>query len=71
MAVIPTIGVAGMQQTWIEDIRSWSSPQPEDDGISLLLTAIRELPGRFRRLGLTLGAELLSKRAAAEMPVIN
>jgi Xaa-Pro aminopeptidase len=57
IAVIPTIGVAGMQQTWIDDIRSWSSPQPEDDGISLLLSAIRELPGRFGRLGLTLGAE--------------
>jgi len=57
IAVIPTIGVAGMQQTWIDDVRSWSSPQPEDDGISLLLSAIRELPGRFGRLGLTLGAE--------------
>jgi Xaa-Pro aminopeptidase len=57
IAVIPSIGVAGMQQTWIDDIRSWSSPQPEDDGISLLLSAIRELPGRFGRLGLTLGAE--------------
>jgi len=26
IAVIPNIGVAGMQQTWIDDIRSWSSP---------------------------------------------
>ncbi len=57
IAVIPTIGVAGMQQTWLDDIRSWSSPQPEDDGISLLLSTIRELPRRFGRLGMTLGAE--------------
>jgi Xaa-Pro aminopeptidase len=57
IAVIPTIGVTGMQQTWIDDIRSWSSPQPQDDGISLLLSAIRELPGRFGRLGMTLGIE--------------
>lgn len=57
VAVIPSIGVAGMQQTWIDDIRSWSSPQPEDDGISLLLATIGELTGRFGRLGLTLGAE--------------
>ncbi len=47
IAVIPTIGVAGMQQTWIDDIRSWSSPQPQDDGVSLLLSTIRELPRRF------------------------
>ncbi len=57
IAVIPTIGVAGMQQTWIDDIRSWSSPQPEDDGISLLSSALDELPRRFERIGLTLGAE--------------
>jgi Xaa-Pro aminopeptidase len=57
IAIIPTIGVAGMQLTWIDDIRSWSSPQPQDDGISLLLAAIRELPGRFGRLGMTLGIE--------------
>jgi Xaa-Pro aminopeptidase len=57
IAVIPTIGVTGMRQTWIDDIRSWSSPQPQDDGISLLLSAIRELPRRFGRLGMTLGIE--------------
>ncbi len=57
IAVIPTIGVAGMQDSWIDDIRSWSSPQPQDDGISLLLSTIRELPRRFGRLGMTLGKE--------------
>ncbi len=57
IAVIPSIGVAGMRLTWIDDIRSWSSPQPQDDGISLLLSAIGELPRRFGRLGMTLGIE--------------
>jgi len=57
IAVIPTIGVAGMRLSWIDDIRSWSSPQPDDDGISLLLATIRELPRRFGRLGATLGNE--------------
>lgn len=57
IAVIPTIGVAGMSQTWIDDVRSWSSPQPADDGISLLMSTIGELPRRFGRLGMTLGIE--------------
>jgi Xaa-Pro aminopeptidase len=57
IAVIPTIGVAGMELSWIDDIRSWSSPQPGDDGISLLLSTIQELPRRFGRLGATLGTE--------------
>jgi Xaa-Pro aminopeptidase len=57
IAVIPSIGVAGMQLSWIDDIRSWSSPQPEDDGISLLIEAIDELPRRFGRIGATMGIE--------------
>ncbi len=57
IAIIPTIGVVGMLDTWIDDVRSWLSPQPGDDGISLLTSTIDELPKRFGRIGATLGAE--------------
>jgi len=57
IAVIPTIGVVGMLDTWIDDVRSWSSPQPGDDGISLLTQAIKDLPARFGRIGASLGVE--------------
>ncbi len=66
IAVIPEIGVSGMQQTWIDDIRGWPSPRPEDDGISLLLEVFAELPRRFGRIGMTLGAESMIR-----MPVNN
>ena len=71
IAVIPTIGVAGMQQTWIDDIRSWSSPQPQDDGISLLLSTIRELPRRFGRLGMTLGIESRLRMPANDYKLLD
>ncbi len=57
IAVIPTIGAIGMLDTWIDDVRCWSSPQPGDDGISLLTKTIQELPVRFGRIGISLGAE--------------
>ena len=57
IAVIPTIGVVGMLDTWIDDVRCWTSPQPGDDGITLLTSAIRELPKRFGRIGVSLGPE--------------
>ncbi len=57
IAVIPTIGVIGMQDTWIDDVRAWSSPQPGDDGISLLAATIDELPKRFGRVGVPIGIE--------------
>ena len=36
VAVIPGIGGTCMANTWIDDIRTWSSPHPTDDGIGLL-----------------------------------
>ena len=45
VAVIPGIGAAAMERTWIEDIRTWPSPCPEDEGLSLLVDTIRELGG--------------------------
>lgn len=41
-AVIPAIGSAPMQRTWMEKIRTWDSPDPTDDGISLLAETISE-----------------------------
>ena len=32
IAVIPTIGIVGMSATWVDDVRTWPSPFPEDDG---------------------------------------
>ena len=43
VAVIPAIGAACMRRTWLEDIRTWASPNPEDEGVSLLAEALREL----------------------------
>ena len=45
IAVIPSIGAALMASTWIEDIRRWAAPDPEDDGVSLLADALREVGG--------------------------
>ena len=66
IAVIPTIGEVGMRQTWIEDIRCWSSPQPGDDGVSLLLGAIEGSPRRFGRIGVGLSEETHLRMPAAD-----
>ncbi|WP_306154444.1 Xaa-Pro peptidase family protein [Roseovarius sp. MMSF_3281] len=45
IAVIPAIGAALMGKTWINDIRTWPAPDPDDDGISLLAEALAEVGG--------------------------
>ena len=50
-AIIPTIGESGMKGTWLDDIQTWTSPNPEDDGISLLLLTIKSLTKKYKCLG--------------------
>ena len=57
IAVIPEIGQSGMAETWIENIRSWPAPRPDDDGISLLQATLLALPRRFGRIGWEMGRE--------------
>lgn len=57
IAVIPEIGAALMRQTWVDDIRSWSAPAPQDDGISLLTDLLAPLAQRGAKLGIMKGHE--------------
>jgi len=59
IAVIPGIGAPLMQRTWIEDIRTWESPRPEDEGVSLLVQALRDAGADHGRVGLPMGPETM------------
>ena len=56
IAVIPGIGAPSMSATWIEDIRTWSSPRPADDGVSLLVDCLNEV-AKGGTIGLPTGPE--------------
>ena len=56
IAVIPSIGGPTMANTWVDDIRTWSAPQPADDGVTLLAETIREVAGDAS-VGLPMGHE--------------
>ena len=57
VAVIPQIGLAAMQTSWVEDIRCWPAPRPEDDGVSLLHETLWELAGQKGKIGVPMGHE--------------
>jgi Xaa-Pro aminopeptidase len=59
IAVIPTVGAELMGRTWIEDIRTWRSPDLADDGVTLLADAIRNSVGNSGRIGIPTGHETL------------
>jgi Xaa-Pro dipeptidase len=58
IAVVPTSNVKGMCDTTpVRDVRSWQAPRPEDDGISLVQSALRDCTSRFGTIGAELGHE--------------
>ncbi|MFK7874443.1 MAG: M24 family metallopeptidase [Paracoccaceae bacterium] len=59
IAVIPEIGAALMRQSWLDDIRTWSAPAPDDDGISLLTDLLSPLAAQKARIGVMKGHETL------------
>ncbi|WP_288924922.1 Xaa-Pro peptidase family protein [uncultured Maritimibacter sp.] len=57
IAVIPEIGAHLMRQTWIDDIRTWVSPDYTDDGVSLLADTLAEVAPKRGRIGVPSGPE--------------
>lgn len=57
VAVIPAIGAECMTRTWIDDIRTWSSPNPADEGVSLLAETLRDLINTDGTIGIPMGPE--------------
>jgi len=57
VAVIPEIGAALMSRTWVDDIRTWPSPRPADEGVRLLAQTLSEVCGPRGRLGIPIGPE--------------
>ncbi|MCB9078285.1 MAG: aminopeptidase P family protein [Anaerolineaceae bacterium] len=71
IAVIPEIGAATMAATWLDDIRTWPSPAPEDDGISLLAWTLLEVAGHTGRVGLPIGPETHLRMPLADFEMLR
>ena len=64
IAIVPEIGESEFKKTWLKEIKTWPSPRPEDEGISLLKSNLEDLKKTFGQIGLELGSEM-----AIRMPV--
>ncbi|SDW62287.1 Xaa-Pro aminopeptidase [Ruegeria halocynthiae] len=67
VAVIPSIGAALMAQTWIDDIRTWSAPDLEDDGVTLLADTLTELTPDGAEIGCPDGHETHVRMPLADL----
>ncbi|GIS88383.1 MAG: hypothetical protein CM1200mP18_10930 [Gammaproteobacteria bacterium] len=59
-----------MAATWIDEIKTWPSPTPEDDGSRCWLQP-KSPTNRFGRLGLPLGQESVLRMPARDTRVLG
>ena len=64
IGIVPEIGESEFKKTWLEDIKTWPSPRPEDEGISMLKSTIDDLKKTYGQIGAEFGKEM-----AIRMPV--
>ena len=64
IAIVPEIGESEFKKTWLDEIKTWPSPRPEDEGVSLLKSNLENVKKNFGQIGLELGSEM-----ALRMPI--
>jgi len=64
IGIVPEIGESEFKKTWLEDIKTWPSPRPEDEGISILKSTLDDLKKTYGQVGAEFGKEM-----AIRMPV--
>src|SRR4029077_8105320 len=58
VAIISEVGVVCFKETsWVTRMETWPSPQPDDEGVSLVAGALSRLRARHGRIGAELGPE--------------
>ncbi|MGB1033544.1 MAG: M24 family metallopeptidase [Primorskyibacter sp.] len=71
IAVIPSIGENALRLSWIEDVRIWASPCPEDEGITLLSDTLKSVAGQHARVGVPMGPETHLRMPANDVTMLR
>jgi len=58
IAIVPEIGESEFNKTWLDEIRTWPSPRPEDEGVSLLKATLENLKKTHGNVGAEFGKEM-------------
>ena len=71
IAVIPSIGENALSQCWIEELHIWASPNPADEGISLLAATLMKLATRYSTIGMPMGPETYLRMPANDVMMLR
>ena len=55
VAIIPSIGVTSLKKTWVQNIKTWQSPNPVDEGVTVLQDTILSIQSNKCAVGCEMG----------------
>ena len=58
IGIVPEIGESEFKKTWLDDIKTWPSPRPEDEGISIVKSTLEHLTKIHGQIGAEFGKEM-------------
>ena len=58
IAIVPEIGESEFKKTWLDEIKTWPSPRPDDEGISLVKSTLENLKKIHGQVGAEFGKEM-------------
>ena len=58
IAIVPEIGESEFKKTWLDEIKTWPSPRPDDEGIFLVKSTLENLKKTHGQVGAEFGKEM-------------
>lgn len=71
IAIIPSIGKTALENTWIKNIKTWQSPNPGDEGTTVLKNEILSIKSDHSSIGCELGRENYLRMSIKDFQKLN
>ena len=71
IAIVPSIGRTALQKTWIQNIKTWQSPNPNDEGVTVLQDTILSIQSNKCSIGCEMGMESHLRMSIKDFQKLN
>ena len=71
IAIVPSIGQTALKKTWIKNVKTWQSPNPNDEGITVLQDTILSIQSNQCSIGCEIGMESHLRMSIKDFQKLN
>ena len=71
IAIVPSIGKTALKKTWTKTVKTWQSPNPDDEGITALQDTILSIQSNQCSIGCEIGMESHLRMSIKDFQKLN